>query len=194
MLKFFFVSCFIVMATRLLSCDCPPVKLKSPGYLDKFHLIFRARADSVILSGSNVIVWFAVLDLFKGTSPRICPVYLGGEGSCQLRPERGDEWIIYASYQSFGKPFLDYCSPSRKQIADKTQDFNTINNGLSYQDELAFLKSVFGVHAAGENRLDAGSRHDSRLIHPDPDHLLYWLAASILGFLTVFVLLRKFMN
>jgi hypothetical protein len=53
------------------------------------------------------------------------------------------------------------------------------NNGLMYPDEKAYLKDM---------------KVQRELIHPDQTQMLYWLAASLIGFLGIYGLCRKFLK
>jgi hypothetical protein len=188
---FFFVLCFFVRSSY--ACDCPDLEKLSDNVLKQYSLIFRGHADSASVVKGMPVVWFTIEELLKGTAAKVSCIYTGIPGSCQVKVEKGDEWIIYANYMSYGKPKLDFCSRSRKHFSDGTNDYFIVLNGMSYSDELSFLKSRLGVQAMPETSVNS-DQEQRELIHPDHVQMLCWLLASLLGFLGIFYLLKKFLR
>ena len=111
-----------------------------------------------------------------------------------MKMETGDEWLVYAGYASFGKLEVNVCSRSRKHIADETKDFYIVHNGLRYADELLFVKNNLGIQQLVENDPTKGIQVQRELIHPNPLQMLYWLLGSLIGFLVIYFLFKKFVK
>ncbi len=196
MCKVFLCFLLLFFAKTGVACDCPPIVKLSADGIKQYHLIFRGRVDSTAIVRSRAVAWFTIDELYKGTATKVSAIYYDGSGPCQMQIDKGDEWIVYAIYTSYGKPELNFCSRSRKHFPDEKDDFYVVNNGLSYTDELAFLKSNLGLQTfVGTPSPSAEQQQAPReLIHPDHAQLLYWLLASLLGFLGIWFLLRKFLR
>jgi hypothetical protein len=197
------ISVFILFAFFCLShpvslasssCDCPPLKKLSVEVLKEYPLIFQGQVDSVTVKYGVSSVWFSVEDLFKGAAGKRSCIEIDNGERCPVQIEKGDEWIIYAYYSRVGSPAFNFCSRSRKHFSDPSLDYNSINYGIAYSEELDFLKknTVQQVFV----KPDPAAEHlpPSGLVHPDHTQLFYWLSFSLAGLLIILYLMKKYLN
>jgi uncharacterized protein YaiE (UPF0345 family) len=189
----FFTVC-LGLTAKTYACDCPPLETLSADHLSQYHLIFKGHADSVGFLKDKGIAWFTIEELYKGVSTKVSEIYFEISGSCPVRIEKGDEWIVYATYASYGKPVLSFCSRSRKFFPDVEKDFYVANNRMLYSDEAAFLKKNFGIHPFVNPPSSTDLQTRRELIHPNPAQMLYWLGASLLGFFGIYLFSKKILK
>ena len=184
----------LFFAIRMYSCECPSIIKISPESIKQYDVIFRGRVDSVLSKGNKDNVWFTIQESFKGTLNKSTAVYYDNSTSCQMKMDKGDEWLIYAEYANFGKIEVNVCSRSRKYFAEEANDFYIANNGMPYADELLFLKTNIGVSPLAENDPTKAIQIQRELIHPSQTQMLYWLLASLVGFFVIYFLFKKFVK
>lgn len=183
---------FIAITPKLFPCDCPRLPQLHVDSIKQYDVIFKGKIDSLSINNDVAIAWFTIDNLFKGNSFKTNGVYFDNISSCQLKMDKGDEWIIYAEYKSFGKIGVNNCSRSRKYFADLKDDYYSINNGMTYSEEFAFLESNFSSQAFMEKEAETMIKRE--LIHPSRPQMLYWLLASLIGFLIIYFLFKKFVK
>lgn len=84
---------------------------------------------------------------------------------------------FYASDSIAGRNADSVALNANKAIARK--NLYVGNNGLVYADEKAYLKDM---------------KVQRELIHPDQTQMLYWLLASLVGFLGIYALTKKLLK
>ncbi|MBI2271956.1 MAG: hypothetical protein HYU69_16575 [Bacteroidetes bacterium] len=189
---FFIIA--ILLTLYSYSCDCPPITRLSPESIKQYDAIFKGRVDSVSIKEDKDNIWFTIQDVFKGNLSAATAVYYNNKTSCEMKMNAGEEWLIYAEYVSFGKLEVNVCSRSRKYFADEASDYYVATNGIRYVDEIDFLKTNFGTKPFAENDPTKAIQIKRELIHPSQTQMVYWLIASLIGFIVIYYLFKRFVK
>ncbi|MEO6882752.1 MAG: hypothetical protein ABI199_01870 [Bacteroidia bacterium] len=189
MKKIFFLFAFSCLVKSAIACDCPPIQQNIQQQSRTYAVIFEGKVDSVsVISGKYASVYFNVSELFKGKSYAESQVRFDCSTSCQLNFTPKETWIIYANYYKYGELEIKFCSRSRKLIADTTQDYYSVNNGMSFKNELAFLQKNFGSQPLlNEDTIALQHEEEAqRLTHPTGVQAL-WLVGISFVVVTAFL-------
>lgn len=189
MRHFALLSCFVFLYYLSYACDCPPAGKISSEKLQHYDVIFKGRTDSVVKNK----VWFAVEALFRGKSNKSIAVIFDDSTDCRMSFSKGETWLIYSEYVSFGNLAVDFCSRSRKKFDETSNDFYTVNNECSFEDEILFLEKNMGKQALSEEK-EKDSFPERELIRPKGFTVIWLLAASLAGFLLIYFVFKKYLG
>lgn len=178
---------FMLTGYTVLACQCPVTSLTEKE-TNKYELIFRGKISSVKLNGEHSEALFHVDELYKGNSTETFKVLFNDLDACKLELRVGDEWIIYTNYIQIDKAKLDFCSRSRKHIANIKEDFFEVNTGMTYDEELAYLQANLGLHKLLKDNPD---RVQNRNIIPNTRELIITLLFSIAGLVLFYWIIRR---
>lgn len=194
--KCFFITAIIFFSFAKIgySCDCPPLTNLSVENVKQYNLIFKGCADSISFKNNSATAWFTIVELYKGSSHKQIEIQIEYLADCQFKIEKGDEWIIYANYKNFGNATVSPCGRSRKYFSAIEDDYFTVINRLSYEDELAFLKNNLGVHPFIQTESTDAPLLHREIIHPSNTQVLIWLLFSLIGFLLIYYLFKKYVK
>lgn len=170
-----------------MACQCPVTSLTEKE-TNKYELIFRGKISFVKLNGEHSEALFRVDELYKGNSAEEFKVLFNDLDPCKLELRVGDEWIIYTNYIQIDKAKLDFCSRSRKYIANIKEDFFEVNTGITYDEELTYLQTNLGLHKLLKNN---PNRVQNRNIIPTSKEFVITLLFSIAGLVLFYWIIRK---
>jgi hypothetical protein len=138
---------FYLLSSPCFSCECPPIEAFSKKNSATYDVIFYGTVDSIVPCAASGIgtAFFNINSLYKGTAEKKVSVDYDCTSACMMSFSKGDEWIIYASYQGFNLLTVNICSHSRKRISAVSADFYTISSGRSFDEENTFLSKTFGI-------------------------------------------------
>ena len=142
MKKIYFVILFF--SKGLSACECPPLAKLSKTDVEKYDVVFMGMVDSVSACHDNAEAWFRVKFLFRGNIFQEMPVRFDCSSDCMMSFEKGEHWIIYGNYYSYGSVETNLCSHTRKYIEDKAKDFYMESSKISFEEELIFLTNNYG--------------------------------------------------
>lgn len=195
-LRFFFISAFLILNAEFLiaqgSCTCDEKKLAfSESYITAHQLIFRGKTVSVEKGTDFAKANFIITQLFKGSSPKEVTVYFDKKSECNLKINAGEDWIIYANYKQVQKPFVEYCSRSRKNVinTNKNVEVQYIKSDLSVDAESEQLQAQLGQQKFSA-QAGADNRHSN--IIPGFGQRIVLILCSIAGFVLIYFLLNRF--
>jgi len=195
-LLFIFAFC-ILNSTFLISqnpCTCDETKLAfTQSYITSHALIFRGKTVSVETGEDYGKVAFSVSQLFKGNCPKEITVYFDKKAACNLKINAGEDWIIYANYKQIQKPFVEYCSRSRKNVinTNKNVDLQYIKSDLTVDDESDKL-----IEQLGQQKFARQSEEDNRHnnIIPNFWQRIILILLSIAGFVIIYFGLNRLLK
>ncbi len=185
----FAVLCFLLMTRLSQACQCPLTSL-SQAELDKYDIIFKGKIDSVILQGKKSVAVFTVDELYKGMIAKEFTLLFDDEDVCKLELRPGDEWIIYANYHQIDNAKLDFCSRSRKYIKNIKEDFFAETTGVSYDEELTFLREKLGLHKVLKE--NPNKAVENRNILPSTNQMIIGFLCSLGGLFLFYWLFNRF--
>jgi hypothetical protein len=199
-LRFFLLSVFsfcILDFSRLIAqgaCTCDESKLAfSKSYIAAHDLIFRGKTVSIEKGSDYGMAHFSVTQLFKGTCPKEISVYFDKKSECSLKMNAGEDWIIYANFKQIQKPYVEYCSRSRKNVinTNKNVDLQYIKSDLTVDAECEQLQEQVGLQ-----KLSAQAEEDNRHsnIIPDFSQRIILIVCSIVGFVVIYLLLNRLLK
>jgi hypothetical protein len=190
-------SFFILNSEFLIAqgaCTCDEGKLAfSKSYIGAHDLIFRGKSVSIERGSDYGMAKFSVMQLFKGTCPKEITVYFDQKAECSLKIKAGDDWIIYANFKQIQKPFVEYCSRSRKNVinTNKNVDLQYIKSDLTIDAECEQLQEQVGLQ-----KLSAQAEEDNRHsnIIPDFSERIILIVCSIVGFVVIYLVLNRLLK
>ncbi len=169
------------------SCTCDETKLVfSQSYTNAHKLIFRGKT-LVIANGEGFSkVTFIVTQLFKGSSTKEVDVYFDGKAACNLKFTTGEDWLIYANYKQIKKPFVEYCSRSRKNVinTNKNIELTYIKSDLTVDAESEKLREQLGLQNFSAQEKEEDNNHNN--IIPGFWQRIVLILCSIGGFVLIY--------
>lgn len=197
LLSFLILPFCILNSASLISqstCTCQENELLfTENYIKQHALIFRGKTVLVEKGGDFAKAHFVVSQLFKGSCPKEITVYFDKRSECSLKMAAGEDWLIYANFKQLQKPFVEYCSRSRKNVVNtnKNVEVQYIKSDLSVDAESEKLAMQLGAQKfAAQSEED--NRHSN--VIPNFTQRIVLILASIAGFLLIYFLLNKFLK
>lgn len=190
----FVLSLFFNFSFSQNACNCDETKIAfSESYIKAHELIFRGKTLSVEKGADFAMARFSVTQLFKGSAPKELTIYFDKKNECGLKMNVGEDWIIYANYKQLQKPFVEYCSRSRKNVinTNKNVEIQYIKSDLSIDAESEQLQRQLGVQKFSA-QAEEDNRHNN--IIPNFTQRIVLILCSILGFVLIYFMLNKFLK
>ncbi len=135
---------------------------------------------------------FSVSQLFKGSCAKEVTIYFDKKNECNLKMNAGEDWIIYANYKQLQKPYVEYCSRSRKNVINTNKNIESqyIKSDLTVDAESELLQQQLG-----QQNFSAQAQEDNRHsnIIPGFSQRIVLILVSIVGFVLIYFLLNKFL-
>ncbi len=186
------VFLFLVALQAHAICDCliggkPTVKNTST-----YDIIFIGKVDSVAAKDEKPRVWLSVTAVYKGVALKRMPLFFQSVGECSMKFEKGQEWIIYADYERYGEGAVDYCSRSRRRIANEHMDMYLETSGVTFDGEIEFLEKNYKRTAPVEPNDDKQPIPDRHNEIPKGWTPVWLILASTAGAILIYWLFRKF--
>ena len=184
-------SAFLIAQT---ACNCDESKIAfSESYINSHQLVFRGKTVSLENGEDYAIAHFSVSQLFKGSCPKEITIYYDKKNECNLKIGAGEDWLIYANFKQLQKPFVEYCSRSRKNVinTNKNVERQYIKSDLSVDAECQKLQEQLGLHNFSAQMPD-DNRH--RNVIPTFWQRIILILLSIAGFIVIYFLLNKFLK
>lgn len=195
--QFFLLGLFALHFSFFIAqntCNCEETKLSfSKNYISQQQLIFRGKTTGVEAGEDYNKAHFSVTQLFKGNCPKEVTVYFDKRSECNLKIAPGEDWLIYANFKQIQKPYVEYCSRSRKNVinTNKNVDLQYIKSDLTVDAECDLLAQQLGRQSL-EKQNEADNRHSN--IIPGFWQRIVLILLSIVGFVVIYFLLNKFLK
>jgi hypothetical protein len=189
--SFLFLFLFIFLFQKTFACDCQMAALKMET-LASYELIFYGKVIAVSGCDEKAKAHFSVEKLFKGKCFPSTDVEFDCSSDCQMSFSPGQTWIIYATYEKYGEPKVEFCSYSRQQFSKETDDYNTTTHGMTFADELTWLEKNLGLQKLNEKDIQSQQHHEN--IRPEGYDFLWYLAFGLIGLIAIYFLNKKFLK
>jgi hypothetical protein len=176
------------------SCTCDETKIAfSQAYVASHQLIFRGKTVSVESGVDYGKVHFIVTQLFKGSASKELTLYYDAKTACQLKFSTGEDWLIYADFKQLQKPFVEYCSRSRKNVINTNKNVESmyVKSDLTIDDECEQLRDQLGLQQFA-SQSEESNRHSN--IIPGFWQRIVLVIFSILGFVAIYFVTVKFLR
>ena len=186
---------FVLSFAAADACECPPLQKFNKEIAASYDLIFLGTVDSVgECVGDKSSAYFVIEKLFKGEASKRFYVNFDCVTDCRMYFREGEKWLIYAEYAKFGDPRVDFCGRSRKYADDANEDFAIATHGMTFKEELDFIKTNFQEQKLSEKprALIQNDIPERELIHPDGKQTIILLAISLVGMLLLWFVIKKF--
>lgn len=173
------------------NCNCKESEIAfSDVYINSNQLIFRGKTISINKGTDYDKVTFQVSKLFKGVSSKQLTVYFDSKNACALKFNVGEDWLIYANYDK-GKPFVAYCSRSRKNVinTNKNVDLMYVKSDLSVDDETDKLIALCGLKPFTEISSSNENAHSN--IIPSGWQRIILILISLVGFVGIYWVMNR---
>ena len=183
------IGLFMLVSYLGIGCECPSTQLNST-LLQSYDIIFKGRVINIqSIPGAYKEAEFEIESLFKGASSKTIKVLIDTTVNCARPILRGQIWLIYSCFKQWQRPLLDWCSRSRQWFEFEKEDFYTFTRGVSFEEEINYLKSRLGSHPILSEPIDSAATN--RNILPKPYLLLILLGLSTLGLLVLNYFLKR---
>lgn len=195
--RFFFLCfCFFIVASSFSqSCECDESKNAFSGhYISSHGLIFRGKTVSIAEGEDFNKVTFVITQLFKGSCPKEIDLYFDKKGKCQLKFGTGEDWIIYANFIQMQKPFVEYCSRSRKNviITNKNVEVQYAKTDLTVDAECEKLQQQLGTQNFSTQQKEENNLHTN--IIPGFWERIGLILCSAAGFVMIYLGTNKLLK
>lgn len=196
-LKFliFTVALLISFSSFSQSCNCDENKLAfSQQYLAAHKLIFRGKTLSTAIGEDFNKVTFVITQLYKGNCPKEIDVYFDKKAACQLKFNTGEDWLIYANFKQMEKPFVEYCSRSRKNVinTNKNVEIQYIKSDLTVDAECESLREQLGLQNFSSQQKEENNLHSN--IIPGFWQRIVLILCSVAGFILIYIGTNKLLK
>jgi hypothetical protein len=188
------ILCFAF--TYCYSCECPPLEPVSKKISDNYDVVFYGRVDSIIPCSNSGIgtAYFTIISLYKGSAEQKVAIDYDCTSSCMMSFLKGEEWLVYATYQHFDLLTVNICGHSRKKSLEGSADFYQVASGRTFEQENEFLEITFGSQPfSSHNKLNDQQRelqpHNEQ---PSSVNKLILLIVSLAVMLIIYFISKKF--
>lgn len=191
MKRLFVFTTLLLAAPALWACKCvqEPVSEKT---IAPYDFIFYGKVIATSGCDGTSRVKFLVEELYRGSSYGSTELEYDCSSDCQMSFSPDEDWLIYASFTGFDKGKVEFCSYSRMQPGAGEEDFNTVNHGMDFKTEKAWLQSKLGVKPLKEREVVEQQHHEN--LKPQGMNVI-WMMAIGFGTLALFYFItRKFLR
>lgn len=183
-----FVLSFLKIA---LACQCPMIDWTKDG-ANQYDFIARIVIKQIVPHQNNFSVAEAeVLNLFKGKSGKFCKILFPENDPCAVPVREGEEWIIYGEEKQVNSFVINWCGWSRKKFVNDVEDFFIATHVITYDEELNKLKQNFSEKKIIED-IQPNVFHKN--IIPNKTEMYIYLALSLVVFLIIFYIVKKYLR
>jgi hypothetical protein len=184
---FLFYFCAQLVAAQ--NCNCLPLGPFSVKDTGAYAVIFQADINSVEVIDGVGKASITVSELYKGQVDKNIQLQFETSDTCPMPILAGERWLIYGEYFQVKTILIEACGRSRKFYRDLKADFNTLNTGQTFDEEVMSIKSILSVKSINETQMSG-----RELIKPKGYTLLFLVVFSLFGFLLMWFILKKFLK
>jgi hypothetical protein len=186
-LLFLLAVFFSLRAESTCNCTLIPV---SDNAIAPYELIFKGKVLSVSGCDKTANVTFEIQELYVGKSFATVEIAYDCSSACKMTFAPGETWLVYATYESYGKAKTEYCSHTRMLYPDDENDMNTIGHGMTFDEEIAWLKKKFGVQELNDESMAVDMHHKN--IIPKGYTVLWYLGIGLVVVVAAYFVGRRF--
>lgn len=188
---FLFAIAFSFSLSTLVACDCETIPI-SVQSIASSELIFLGKVVAISGCDKTSKASFSIQELFRGKAFANIEIEFDCTSDCQMSFSPGQTWIIYAKYKTYGKAEVFFCGYSRQQFANEKDDYNSVAQGMNFDDEKKWLENNVGVQTLNEKNPMADDLHEN--IHPNGYQILYYLGFGFVGLIVIYFVGRKYLK
>lgn len=185
---------FLPLATA--ACDCVAKKDLTIVECRKFDVILSGIVDSVALCNKGkAITFMQVNEVYKGDIANRFHFDFDCESSCQMSFAKGEQWLIYATYNPELKVYeVNFCDRNRKYFQKNSDDYYATSLGINWKDEIDFLKKNIGLKpnvAQSESSSSKDITQRENQLGTGKNNLVLLLISALLFLLIYFFVTKK---
>ena len=189
------LSLFFINASN--ACNCNEVANLTIVECRKFDCILFCTIDSVYPceNGKSKAV-ASIAKMFKGDYKDIIRFNFDCSSACLMNFISGEKWILYLRLnQQTGKYDVNLCDRNRKYFKDMKDDYYFSNTGISFKQEMEYLKKNIGLKISNTDSKQKSIDITQR-INEDTSGFgkIILLVISLFLFLTLFFLVNKYLK
>lgn len=185
---------FITSFNPLFPCECPTFSPITKEATTNYDVIFFGYVDSVSACDKkgSAVTYFTVSELYKGRVQKNVAINFDCLSECLMSFEKGQEWLIYATYKKFDYLTVNICSHSRKRFVNEAEDFYIMAAQRTITKEQQFLKESLGMQSLPQEGgqpivTDIGTHNEQ----PSAISKLVLLIISLLAMVVVYFIMKK---
>lgn len=195
LLRFFNIFILLLPAIAV-ACDCVTTKNLTIVECRRFDVILTGVVDSVATCNKGKATTFMqVKEVYKGDIASRFHFNFDCESSCQMSFAKGEQWLIYTSYNPELKVYeVNFCDRNRKYFQKNADDYYTASLGINWTDEIDFLKKNIGLkpnaaQSESSNSKDITQRENQ--LGTGKNNLVLLLISALLFLLIYFFVSKK---
>ena len=143
---FSFLVLFFASEQMSLACACKGLAPLTIVECRKFDVILKCKIDSVAAcSGEKSIGYAHVLEIYKGDVALQIIFSFDCASSCMMSLIKNETWLLYGNWNKLKQLELNLCDRNRKYFSIASEDYYLTNTGLSFENEIKYLKKNIGL-------------------------------------------------
>lgn len=191
LIKNLFLALSFFTINLLFACQCPVIQW-TKDLANQNDVILRVKILNTIPHQNDYLVAEAeVLNLFKGNPHKHYKILFPEKDECAVPVNTGEEWLIYGQQKQINSCVIDWCGLSRKKFTNDIEDYFIATHIITYDEELQQLLTLFPSLKINDTQLPP-SFHKN--IIPEKYELIIYLILSLIGFLIILQLIKKFLK
>lgn len=194
-MRFFLANFFFLITFYSFGCKCESLSPITAELTKGYDVIFIGSVDSVGPCGKEGIstAYFTILELYKGSVSQHVRVDFDCASSCLMSFEKGEQWLMYTTFQKFDMLTVTLCTHSRKFFADAMQDYYAAVAARTFEQEKQFLKTTLGIKTFAVNNQLNDQQKELKPHNDQPSNInkLVLVLISILTMTVVYFFSRK---
>jgi hypothetical protein len=189
--KYLHIVCYfsIALFVKSQNCNCIPLGPFTANDTSANAVIFQADINSVEVIDGVGKASVTVYELYKGQVDKNIQLQFASTDTCPFPILAGERWLIYGEYFQVKSILVNACGRSRKYFRDLKADFNTLNTGQTFDEEVYAIAAITGIKAIAESQLSG-----RELIKPKGNTLIFLILFSLIGFLMIWFILKRFLK
>lgn len=194
-LRFSLLLLCLAATQGVWACKCAPTALTIVE-CRKFDLIVQCKILSVsACTDGRSIAEASVLELYKGEQTEKVSFSFDCASSCLMSFSKNETWLIYAKKNAENQFEISLCDRNRMRFTKPADDFNLTNTGISFEDEISYLKKNIGLKLStatdAKQSIDITQRENNDTSGINKLALLFM---SLVLFLGVYLIANKFIK
>ena len=113
--------------------------------------------------------------------------------SCQMSFAKDEIWLVYGKHNEQNQLELNFCDRNRKYFSSAMDDYFSLNLGLTFEEEIKYLKKNIGLKIAATDTTESKAiditQRENNLTTGGNNILL--LLASLIFFLLIYFVVHK---
>ncbi len=194
-LHFSFLFLFFCNSFQSYGCKCKSTELTIVE-CRKFDAILSCEIVSISpCTDGKSVARAKVLERFKGEAIQEVNLLFDCASSCMMSLSENQIWLVYGRKNSNQQLELNLCDRNRMQFKNAEEDFYQSNTGLSFDEEINYLKKNIGLKIvptqSNEKAIDITQRQNDET---SGTNKILLLCVSLFLFLAMYFAANKLMK